>query len=105
MKILVPIKRVVDYNVVVRPTADKKNVDTENVKMGINPFDEIALEEAIRIKESGKADEIVVVTCGEEKCQDILKTALAMGANRALHVISEDSLIPISVAKVLQKML
>tara|TARA_B100001094_G_scaffold330174_1_gene394755 strand:- start:561 stop:1316 length:756 start_codon:yes stop_codon:yes gene_type:complete len=103
VKILVPIKRVVDYNVVVRPTADKKNVDTENVKMGINPFDEIALEEAIRIKESGKADEIVVVTCGEEKCQDILKTALAMGADRALHVISRDFLIPISVAKVLQK--
>ena len=103
MKILVPIKRVVDYNVVVRPTADKKNVDTENVKMSVNPFDEIALEEAIRIKESGKADEIVVVTCGEAKCQDILKTALAMGADRALHVISEDSLIPISVAKILKK--
>ena len=103
MKILVPIKRVVDYNVVVRPTADKKNVDTENVKMGINPFDEIALEEAIRIKESGKANEIVVVTCGDDKCQDILKTALAMGADRALHVISKDFLIPISVAKILHK--
>ena len=81
MKILVPIKRVVDYNVVVRPTSDKKNVDTENVKMSINPFDEIALEEAIRIREIEKADEIVVVTCGEAKCQDILKTALAMGAD------------------------
>lgn len=103
MKILVPIKRVVDYNVVVRPTADKKNVDTENVKMSINPFDEIALEEAIRIKESGKGNEIVVATCGKENCQDILKTALAMGADRALLVISNDSLTPISVAKILQK--
>ena len=69
MKILVPIKRVVDYNVVVRPTLDKMKVDTENVKMSINPFDEIALEEAIRIRESGKAEEVVVVTCGDEKCR------------------------------------
>ncbi len=103
MKILVPIKRVVDYNVVVRPTSDKKNVDTENVKMSINPFDEIALEEAIRIREIEKADEIVVVTCGEAKCQDILKTALAMGADRALLVNTKNNLIPISVAKILQK--
>ena len=76
---------------------------TENVKMSINPFDEIALEEAIRIKESGKGSEIVVATCGKENCQDILKTALAMGADRALLVISNDSLFPISVAKILQK--
>ena len=103
MKILVPIKRVVDYNVVVRPTSDKKNVDTENVKMSINPFDEIALEEAIRIREIEKADEIVVVTCGEAKCQDILKTALAMGADRALLVNTKNNLMPISVAKILQK--
>tara|TARA_X000001036_G_scaffold431823_1_gene466752 strand:- start:37 stop:792 length:756 start_codon:yes stop_codon:yes gene_type:complete len=103
VKILVPIKRVVDYNVVVRPTSDKKNVDTENVKMSINPFDEIALEEAIRIREIEKADEIVVVTCGEAKCQDILKTALAMGADRALLVNTKNNLIPISVAKILQK--
>ena len=105
MKILVPIKRVVDYNVVVRPTSDKKNVDTENVKMSINPFDEIALEEAIRIREIEKADEIVVVTCGEAKCQDILKTALAMGADRALLVNTKNNLMPISVAKILQKIL
>ena len=103
MKILVPIKRVVDYNVVVRPTSDKKNVDTENVKMSINPFDEIALEEAIRIREIEKADEIVVVTCGEAKCQDILKTALAMGADRALLVNTKNNLMPISVAKILHK--
>ena len=103
MKILVPIKRVVDYNVVVRPTSDKKNVDTENVKMSINPFDEIALEEAIRIREIEKADEIVVVTCGEAKCQDILKTALAMGADRALLINTKNNLMPISVAKILQK--
>ena len=103
MKILVPIKRVVDYNVVVRPTSDKKNVDTENVKMSINPFDEIALEEAIRIREIEKADEIVVVTCGEAKCQDILKTALAMGADRAILVNTKSNLMPISVAKILHK--
>ncbi len=103
MKILVPIKRVVDYNVVVRPTLDKMKVDTENVKMSINPFDEIALEEAIRIRESGKAEEVVVVTCGDEKCQDVLKTSLAMGADRALLVECNEDLIPISVAKILKK--
>lgn len=103
MKILVPIKKVVDYNVVVRPTSDKKNVDTENVKMSINPFDEIALEEAIRIKENGKADEIVAVSCGGENWQDILRTALAMGADRALLIVSNETLTPISVAKILQK--
>ncbi len=103
MKILVPIKRVVDYNVVVRPTSDKRNVDVENVKMSVNPFDEIALEEAIRIKESGKANEIVVATCGDDKCQDVLKTSLAMGADRAILIMCETSITPISVAKVLQK--
>jgi electron transfer flavoprotein beta subunit len=103
VKILVPIKRVVDYNVVVRPSSDKKNVDTENVKMGINPFDEIALEEAIRLKESGKANEIVAVSCGSQKCQDILKTSLAMGADRALLILCDELLTPISVAKILQK--
>jgi len=103
VKILVPVKRVVDYNVVVRPTDDSKSVDIENVKMGINPFDEIALEEAIKFKESGKATEVLVVSCGLEKCQDILRTSLAMGADRAILIKCKEDLFPITVAKILKK--
>ncbi len=103
MKILVPVKRVVDYNVVVRPTKDGQDVDTDNVKMSINPFDEIALEEAVRLKESGKAKEIIAVTCGSDNCQDVLKTSFAMGADRGILINCSDNLLPISVAKILEK--
>jgi hypothetical protein len=84
MKVLVPVKRVVDYNVKVRVKADGSGVDTANVKMSMNPFDEIACEEAIRLKEAGKATEVVAVSLGEAKCQETLRTALAMGADRAI---------------------
>lgn len=101
MKILVPIKRVVDYNVKVRVSADGCGVDTANVKMSINPFDEIALEEAVRIKEAGKASEVIVVSCGTALCQDVLRTALAVGADRAVLVDTDAELQPLAVAKLL----
>jgi electron transfer flavoprotein beta subunit len=84
MKVLVPVKRVIDYNVKVRVKADGSGVDLANVKMSMNPFDEIAVEEAIRLKEAGKVDEIIVVSIGVEKCQETLRTGLAMGADRAI---------------------
>ena len=84
MKVLVPVKRVIDYNVKVRVKADGAGVDLANVKMSMNPFDEIAVEEAIRLKEAGKVDEVVVVSIGVEKAQETLRTALAMGADRAI---------------------
>lgn len=102
MKILVPIKRVVDYNVKVRPTGDGKDVDLANVKMSINPFCEIAVEEAIRLKESGDADEVVVVSIGSLKAQEQLRAAMALGADRAILVESENNLEPLAVAKCLQ---
>ena len=86
MKILVPIKRVVDYNVKVRPLADNSDVDLNNVKMSVNPFCEIALEEAVRIKESGKATEVIAITVGKTESQEQLRTALALGADRAILV-------------------
>ena len=105
MKILVPVKRVIDYNVKVRVKPDSTGVDLANVKMSMNPFDEIAMEEAIRIKENGKAEEIVAVSIGIEKCQETLRTALAMGADRAILVkASEDveqDIEPLAVAKLL----
>ena len=103
MKILIPIKRVNDYNVKVRPNQANTDVDLSNVKMAMNPFCEIAVEEAIRLKESGKADEIVVVTIGDDKHQDQLRTALALGADRALLVKSDTILQPLDVAKILTK--
>ena len=103
MKILIPIKRVNDYNVKVRPNQANTDVDLSNVKMAINPFCEIAVEEAIRLKESGKADEIVVVTIGDDKHQEQLRTALALGADRALLVKSDTILQPLDVAKILTK--
>lgn len=103
MKILVPIKRVNDYNVKVRPNQSNTDVDLSNVKMAVNPFCEIAIEEAIRIKESGNAEEVVVVTVGDEKHQEQLRTALALGADRAIHVKTENPLQPLDVAKVLVK--
>jgi electron transfer flavoprotein beta subunit len=101
MKILVPVKRVVDYNVKVRVKPDGSGVDTANVKMSMNPFDEIAVEEAVRLKEKGVASEIVVVSCGVAGCQETLRTALAIGADRALLVESDAELQPLAVAKLL----
>ena len=102
MKVLVAVKRVVDYNVKVRPKSDGSGVDIANVKMSMNPFDEIAVEEAIRLQEAGKADEIVAVSLGVKACQDTLRTALAMGADRAVLVETEAELQPLAVAKLLK---
>ena len=102
MKILVAIKRVQDYNVKVRPKSDGSDVDIEGIKMGINPFDENALEEALRLKEKELASEITVVSIGDEKNQDVLRHGLAMGADRAILVETNESLEPLGVAKVLK---
>src|SRR5437870_13578638 len=102
MKILVAVKRVVDFNVKVRVRADGSGVETANVKMSMNPFDEIAVEEAIRLKEAGTATEIVVVSCGVQACQETLRTALALGADRAILVETEVELQPLAVAKLLR---
>ncbi len=102
MKILVAIKRVVDYNVKVRVRADGSGVDTANVKMSMNPFDEIAVEEAVRLKEKGTATEIVAVSCGVLACQETLRTALALGADRAVLVQTDVELQPLAVAKLLR---
>ena len=107
MKVLVPVKRVIDYNVKVRVKADGAGVDLANVKMSMNPFDEIAVEEAIRLKEAGKVDEVVVVSIGVEKAQETLRTALAMGADSAILVVATDDvhndIEPLAVAKILKK--
>jgi electron transfer flavoprotein beta subunit len=103
MKILVAVKRVVDYNVKVRVKADGSAVETANVKMSMNPFDEIAVEEAIRLKEAGKATEILVVSMGVAKCEEVIRTAMAMGADRGILVETNDELQPLDVAKILQK--
>lgn len=102
MKALVAVKRVVDYNVKVRVKADGSGVDIGNVKMSMNPFDEIAVEEAVRLKEAGKISEVIAVSLGEKKCEDTLRTALAMGADRAIHVETDASLSPLTVAKALK---
>lgn len=102
MKALVAVKRVVDYNVKVRVKADGSDVDIGNVKMSMNPFDEIAVEEAVRLKEAGKVSEIVVVSLGEKKCEETLRTALAMGADRAIYVETDTKLEPLVVAKLLK---
>ena len=99
MKVLVGVKRVVDYNVKVRVKADGTGVETANVKMSMNPFDEIAVEEAIRMKEAGTADEIVAVSMGVRQCQETIRTALAMGADRGIHVMTDEELQPLAVAK------
>ena len=101
MKVMVTVKRVVDYNVKVRVKPDGSDVDIANVKMSMNPFDEIAVEEAVRLKEKGFATEIVVVTCGASASQDVLRTAFAMGADRGILVETSESLQPLAVAKVL----
>jgi len=102
MKVLVAVKRVVDYNVKVRVKSDGSGVDTANVKMSMNPFDEIAVEEAVRLKEKGIATEIVVVSCGLVACQETLRTALAIGADRAILVETSEELQPLAVAKLLK---
>jgi electron transfer flavoprotein beta subunit len=102
VKILVPVKRVVDYNVKVRVKADGSGVDLANVKMSMNPFDEIAVEEAVRLREAGVATEIIAVSCGVTACQETLRTAMAIGADRAILVESDAELQPLAVAKLLK---
>ena len=102
MKILVPVKRVVDYNVKIRVKADGSGVELANVKMSMNPFDEISVEEALRLKEAGKADEVVVVSIGPQQAQETCRTALAMGADRAILVKTDDLVEPLAVAKILK---
>jgi electron transfer flavoprotein beta subunit len=102
MKILVPVKRVVDYNVKVRVKSDGTGVDLANVKMSMNPFDEIAVEEAVRLKEKGAANEVIAVSCGVTQCQETLRTAMAIGADRAILVEATDELQPLAVAKLLK---
>ncbi|MBP0047456.1 electron transfer flavoprotein subunit beta/FixA family protein [Marinobacterium sp. AK62] len=103
MKVLVPVKRVIDYNVKVRVKSDGSGVDLNNVKMAINPFDEIAIEEAVRLKEAGTASEVVVVSIGPKQSQEVLRTALAVGADRAIHLETDDELEPLAVAKCLKQ--
>src|SRR5579862_6211868 len=102
VKILVPVKRVVDYNVKVRVKSDNTGVDIANVKMSMNPFDEIAVEEAVRLKEAGVATEVIAVSCGVTQCQETLRTAMAIGADRAILVETADELQPLTVAKLLK---
>jgi len=103
MKVLVAVKRVVDYNVKVRVKADNSGVELANVKMSMNPFDEIAVEEAVRLKEAGTVDEVVAVSLGVSQCQETLRTALAMGADRGILVETDDELQPLAVAKLLKE--
>jgi len=102
MKVLVPVKRVVDYNVKVRVKSDGTGVDIANVKMSMNPFDEIAVEEAMRLKEAGKATEVIAVSCGVTQCQETLRTAMAIGADRAILAETDADLQPLAVAKLLK---
>ena len=104
MKVLVPVKRVVDYNVKVRVKADKTGVDLNNVKMSMNPFDEIAVEEAVRMKEAGTVTEIVAVSIGPQQAQETIRTALAMGADRGILVKTDQTVEPLGVAKILKKL-
>ena len=102
MKILIPVKRVVDYNVKVRVKSDGTGVDIANVKMSMNPFDEIAVEEAVRLKEKGIVTEVIAVSCGDAKCQETLRTAMAIGADRGILVETTEELQPLAVAKLLK---
>ncbi len=105
MKVLVPVKRVVDYNVKVRVKSDGSGVDIANVKMSMNPFDEIAVEEAVRLKEKGIVTEVIAVSCGDVKCQETLRTAMAIGADRAILVETTAELQPLAVAKLLKALI
>ncbi len=102
MKVLVAVKRVVDYNVKIRVKADKTGVETANVKMSMNPFDEIGVEEAIRLREAGIASEIIAISLGVAQCQETIRTALAMGADRGIHVVTDAELQPLAVAKLIK---
>lgn len=102
MKVLVAVKRVVDYNVNIRVLSDESGVDLDNVKMSVNPFDEIAIEEAVRLREAGKAEEVIVVSIGSRRCQEQIRTALALGADRGILVETDEDMQPLGVAKVLQ---
>lgn len=102
MKVLVPVKRVIDYNVKVRVKGDGTGVETANVKMSMNPFDEIGIEEALRIREAGAADEVIAVSIGVKQCQETIRTALAMGADRGVLVETDDNAEPLAVAKILK---
>ena len=103
MKVLVPVKRVVDFNVKVRVKADKSGVELQNVKMSMNPFDEIAVEEAVRLKEAGKVSEIIVISIGPQQAQETIRTGLAMGGDRGILVKTDQITEPLAVAKILQK--
>ena len=105
MKILVPVKRVIDPYVSIRVKSDQTGVETENVKMSMNPFCEIAIEEAIRLKEAGSASEIIAVSIGNQTCQETIRTALAMGADKGIHVLTDEVLEPLSIAKILAKII
>ena len=102
MKILVPVKRVIDYNVKIRVNSEQSAVETNNVKMSMNPFDEIAVEEAVRLKEAGKAEEVIIVSIGDKGSQETIRTAFAMGGDRGIHVINEANTEPLAVAKILK---
>ena len=103
MKLLVTVKRVIDYNVQIRVKADGSGVEKDNVKMSMNPPDENAVEEALRIKEAGKADEIIILTVGNDKAQETIRTALAMGADRGIHVKTDNDLEPLAISKIISK--
>ena len=102
MKVLVPVKRVIDYNVKIRVKPDGSGVETQNVKMSMNPFDEISIEEAVRLKEAGVATDVVAVSMGPKQCTETIRTALAMGADRGIHVLTDDPLEPLAVAKMMK---
>jgi electron transfer flavoprotein beta subunit len=102
MKVLVPVKRVIDYNVKVRVKSDQSGVETSNVKMSMNPFDEIAVEEALRLREAGTASEVIAVSIGVQQCQETIRSALAMGADRGILVLTEETPEPLGVAKLLK---
>lgn len=102
MKVLVGVKRVIDFNVKIRLRADNSGVETANVKMSMNPFDEIGVEEAVRLKEAGTVEEVIAVSLGVQQCQDTIRTALAMGADRGIHVVTDAPLEPLAVAKLLK---
>ena len=104
MKVLVPVKRVIDYNVKVRVKADQTGVELANVKMSMNPFDEISVEQAIRLKEAGVVEEIIAVSIGVQQCQETIRTALAMGADRGIHVLHDGDVEPLAVAKMLKEL-
>ena len=103
MKLLVTVKRVIDYNVQIRVKADGSGVEKDNVKMSMNPPDENAVEEALRIKEAGKADEIIILTIGNDKAQETIRTALAMGADRGIHIKTDNDLEPLAISKIISK--